>query len=86
MFECPRNDCFSSFPNKDQLRKHVARKHENSLFCALCKAENIDVFFAKKNQLKNHEYEMHSGGFPCDHCGKKFLKKKYLNDHITRVV
>eukprot|EP00347_Sterkiella_histriomuscorum_P001727 403370916 len=37
--ECPYKDsegCLLKFPNRDQQRKHIQRKHEKRLFCDIC--------------------------------------------------
>ena len=35
----PPDCCLMTFPNRDQLRKHVKRKHEKNIICEICMKE-----------------------------------------------
>jgi len=69
-----------TFPNNDQLKKHLSRKHGKRIACAEC-----DLEFIKKSSLRKHMCEVHGDGYECEHCGKKFSKRKNLNAHLARV-
>ena len=88
---CPtfeQTGCLMSFPNKDQVRKHVFRTHEKRLRCDECQTANKEpLVFQKKSQLRKHMIEAHGvQRFACEgHCNRKFEKKKYLAAHMARV-
>ncbi|CDW87070.1 UNKNOWN [Stylonychia lemnae] len=44
LLDCPYRDtegCLLRFPNRDQQRKHIQRKHEKKLYCEICYQEEL---------------------------------------------
>ena len=93
LLPCPYESegCLMSFPNWDQLRKHVLRTHERKLRCELCANQPNSsagaLTFNKKSQLKKHMLNCHGlGMYQCKgHCQKMFSSQKNLTRHMARV-
>ena len=81
----PRSSCHKSLSSRKMLRQHKAackqgRKH----ICALCNKE-----YSSAQILKTHEKMCHRAAqpqpgqsFPCPYCGKAYLVKKSMREHV----
>ena len=85
----PCSSCHKSLTSYKMLRQHEAacklgRKHT----CALCNKE-----YSSLQILKTHEKVQHGAAqpqpgqsFPCPHCGKAYLVKKSMREHVGTCV
>ncbi|XP_069747601.1 general transcription factor IIIA, b [Narcine bancroftii] len=72
------------FTTKDNLKRHVSRKHENIEKLYLCDFEGCDRSFKKHQQLKVHQYEhTRVPAFKCNYegCDKCFCLPSKLKRH-----
>jgi len=81
-FQCTR--CVRGFHARDSLKQHLFRHdakgpHE-AWACLLCDGKVKFEFY--KDMLEHKQREHGDMSLECSHCGRKFLYKKYLLNHM----
>ena len=77
MFKCPYPACGKKYHRSDKLKKHELIQHQNldtPFRCSTCQRN-----FLTAHDLKNHEYDVHTGSkLCCTRCGKSFRNESDL--------
>ena len=78
------NECYDSFAQKGDLKRHVASIHEGKKHF---KSEVNDASFSGNNCLTRHMSLVDEGKkpFKCNICEASFTQKKNLNVHMASV-
>ncbi|KAL8609360.1 hypothetical protein ACOMHN_008154 [Nucella lapillus] len=74
--------CNRSFSTHHRLSRHKEFKHPAEAKLYIC--NQCGKHFTASRSLKRHE-QIHSGNrrYQCDYCSKTFLRKEYLNAHLS---
>lgn len=84
-FQCEVSDCGKGFVRHEHLKKHIETKHSDATkdkeMCDICQKT-----FSSKKYLRMHmkTHVADGKGLLCKYCGKEYLEKTELNDHMTR--
>ena len=81
-FQCTK--CVRGFNARESLLQHLyrhdAKDHSEVWACLLCDGK---VKFESYKEMREHKASAHSDlSLECPHCGKTFMYKKYLLNHI----
>ena len=71
--------CKRNFRDNTALKKHLISHVDDVQECKLC----CRLFKDVKTHIKNCSQKKRVRLFSCEYCGKKFLAKRYLADHIN---